>query len=578
MNHRSVNAIGALALLGAAAAVAIAFRTLPAAMDLRAMTWDAAQHAIIGLDVYDHIRRVEPVALLLRLQAEHWWPPLFGILSLPAWMIGGRELSSPSLVSFASYCLIPPFAWLAVRRLTSRAAAIAIALIALFFLRSPQMLEMSTWSMLEPVAALFTVASLGLFLAGAGTRARNWAYGLAGASTLLKYHYGFFLLVTLGSATWFELPPDERRNVVRASWSRVRRFWIPLTIVALLAIARRLEESVSSDPRLPGVPTIIWIGYVAALIVIAVRRAGAREFWVSVPGPIRRFVSCGLIWPMITVVDPSKAQAWYRQLGVVTDPPATLSVQLDVLRRYLTDDYFFGQLMLIAAAAGLLLCLIEGARRSRADVLAVGLHAIWPIALMTLSKYRIEPRFLATMIAAMMLAAVIGWTLALERRWSATVGVALVAVLIADAIVRTPAWHEMMAKRRVYFYLSSDPPHGFVVATVAAFSQRQPVLIVLPRDIEVVSPTIRLGLRLAMPAVSPADVVVRGGGEQRFAERLGKFRGGFAGVETSPADLQRLAAASGLRVESLTRGPVLPDGSRALLVAHLRISPTKPSP
>src|SRR5688572_16134463 len=280
------------------------------------MTWDAAAHALIGIDAFDHIRRVEPLLLLLRLQAEHWWPPLFGILSLPAWVIGGRELSSPSLVSLASYCLIPPFAWLAVRRLTSHAGAIAFALIALFFLRSPQMLEMSTWSMLEPVAALFTVASLGLFLAGSGTRARNWAYGLAGASTLLKYHYGFFLLVTLGAATWFELPLHERRNVLRLAWSRVRRFWIPLTIVASLAIARRVEESVGSDPRLPGVPTVIWIGYVAALIWVAVRRASARELWSSLPEPIRRFVSCGLIWPMITVIDPANAQAWYRQLGV----------------------------------------------------------------------------------------------------------------------------------------------------------------------------------------------------------------------------------------------------------------------
>src|SRR6185436_12419030 len=195
--ERAATLAGALALLLVSTVVAVRFRAMPPAVDLRQMTWDAAQHALIGLDLFDHLGRLDLFHFVLRLQEEHWWPPLFGILSLPAYAIGGRKLSSPSLVSFASYCAIPLVAWMLVRRFTRALPLFGAALIALFFLRSPQFIEMSAWSMLEAVATLFALLAFYFFAA----EKRAWAYGFAGASTLLKYHYGFFLLITLGVAT-----------------------------------------------------------------------------------------------------------------------------------------------------------------------------------------------------------------------------------------------------------------------------------------------------------------------------------------------------------------------------------------
>jgi hypothetical protein len=203
-------------------------------------------------------------------------------------------------------------------------------------------------------------------------------------------------------------------------------------------------------------------------------------------------------------------------------------------------------------------------------VIAVACHALWPVALMTMSAYRIESRFLATMIGAMMLAAVLGWTLLAERRAVLLVAVAAVAaLLVADQVRRTDEWKTLLAKRRVYGYLSSDPPHGFVVATVRTFTRNEPVLIVLPPDIEVVAPTIRLGLRINMPDVRADRVVVRGGSERRLAERLRRFRGGLVGAAVEPELLRRLAAENGMRVLSVDRGPALPDGQRSLLIARI---------
>ncbi|HEU4522752.1 MAG TPA: hypothetical protein VFT12_12160, partial [Thermoanaerobaculia bacterium] len=546
---RIVSASGALLLLFAAASIGIRFRAMPPPTDLRAMTWDAASHALIGLDVFDHVRRLEPLLLLLRLQAEHWWPPLFGILSLPAWAIGGRELTSPSLVSLASYCLIPLFAWLAVRRIATAIPLVPLGLVAIFLLRSPQLIEMSTWSMLELAAALFAGAALYCFLAGPESRARNWAYGLAGASTLLKYHYGFFLLVTFGVATLAELDPAQRRAFALQLkiWLRRRAVWIPGAVLIAAVTVRLIEERIDPDPSMPGVPTLVWIAYILTLITLLVKRALARSVWAVIPSLLQRYIRYGLIWPMVWLVDLANAQAWYRELRVRSDPPALWIDQLRELRRYLTDDYFLSPIVMTVAAIGLALCIIEGVRRRSIPLLAVALHGVWPVALMTLSKFRIESRFLSTFMVALVISAALGWTLTLARRATflrIALGVILLAVIAGDVSSRQDEWEAHLARRRVYGYLSSDPPDRFVRATIEQFKAGLPVLILLPDDIDVVSPTIRLGLRLALPNVRPDRIEVRGGSIRRFEQRLRKFRGGLVGVETDPATLHRIAEAN----------------------------------
>ncbi|HUP46990.1 MAG TPA: hypothetical protein VM779_15900, partial [Thermoanaerobaculia bacterium] len=482
MRSRSLLTVTGVVLLTIAAAViGVRFRLLPPPVDLRAMTWDAASHALIGLDLFDHIRRLEPLLLLLRLQAEHWWPPLFGILSLPAWAFGGRELTSPSLVSLASYIVIPPIVWLSVRRVTSAVPLMALGLVAVFLLRSPQLLEMSAWSMLELSATLFAALAFFFFLGGRGSRARNWGYGFAGASTLLKYHYGFFLLVTFGAATILELTPEERRDLGRALVSRLRQraIWIPALAVAAAVAARLIAEQFDPDPALPGVPTILWIAYIALLVAMLVRRPRTRELWLSLPTPVRRFLSCGLIWPAVWSIDLANVQVWYRQLRVSSDPPARWAEQISELARYLTDDYFLGPVALTLGAAGLAISIVAGFRRRRIDLLAVAFHTIWPVALMSLSSFRIEPRFLSTMMAPLVLSAVLGWALLLERRPTAVriaASVVLLAVVAAEQLARTDAWGQHLVRRRVYVYLSSDPPDRFVRATVQASARGEPVL------------------------------------------------------------------------------------------------------
>lgn len=568
-------AIGTVLLIIAAGWIAVRFRALPPAVDLRQMTWDAASHALIGLDLFDHIRRFEPLRLLLRLQEEHWWPPLFGVISLPAYVIGGRQLSSPSLVSLISYCLIPAFAFLSIRRVTTAVPLVAWSLVALLFFRSPQFIEMSTWSMLELVATLFAAASFYFFLAGPHSRARNWAYGLAGASALLKYHYGFFLLVTLGAATLMEMEGSELRAAGRYVWSHLRRrtVWIPALILAGAIIARRISETGDPNPWIPGVPNLIWIAYFITLMVMLIRRTRTKAIWETLPVPIRRFMSCGLIWPAVWFIDLANVQAWYRELRVTSDPPAQWSDQLRVIAKYLVNDYVLGPAILAVAVVGLVISIVEGARRRHVGLLALTFHAIWPAALMSFSKFLVESRFLSTVVMAFFVSAAAGWTLFLERRRTAlriAGGSALLGVLISEQAAATVDWEQQLVRRRVYCYASSDPPDQFVRATVTAFSQGLPVLIVLPPDIDVVAPTVRLGIRLDLADVPPHAVEVKSGGTARLVQRLRRFPGGLVGMETDSATLRRLVEKAGLEVVSEARGPLLPGHpERSLLIARV---------
>jgi hypothetical protein len=577
VRQRLATSIGALLLVIAAAWIAASFRALPPAVDLRGMTWDAARHALIGLDTFDYLRRFELLGLLVRLQDEHWWPPLFGIVSLPAYLIGGRRMSSPSLVSLAAYCLLPGIAWLAIRRMTTNVPLLAWGLVALFFLRSPMLIEMSAWSMLEPVAALFALIAFCCFLSDPGSRARNWAYGLAGASTLLKYHYGFFLLVTLGVATFAELDRDGVSAAVRYARLHLRRasIWIPTLILAAAVVARSTTGPGGPLPWIPSVPNLLWIGYVVALIVATFRRVQTGHSpWEGLPAPVGRFITCGLIWPMIWCIDPANVRAWYRELITVREAsPARWADQIQAIAQYLVHDYSLGPAVLVVVLAGLAISMTEGIRRRHGGLIALTLHAIWPAALMSLSSYPMESRFLSTLAVCLYTSAAAGWTLFIARGGTAlriAATSALLGVLMADQAARTPEWKEELAERRDYRYASSDPPDQFVRATVSAFRAGSAVLVVLPRDVYVVAPTIRLGIRLARKDLRPDAIDVEEGDTALLAKRLRRFPGGLVGIELDPGALQRLVEQSGLKVVSLARGPALPEHpDRTLLVSRV---------
>jgi len=538
------------------------------------MTWDAACHALIGLDILDHLRRFEFIRLVVRLEDQRWWPPLFGVLSLPAYLIGGRRLSSPSLVSFASYCLLPAIAWLAVRRVSRAVPLLGWALVAMFFLRSPALIEMSTWSMLELAASLFAMGSLCCFLAGPQSRARNWAYALAGLSFLLKYHYGFFLLVTLTAATLAELQHDEWRAVIAAVQRTIRRrsTWIIVIAAASTIVARRIAETRSAHPVLPSTANVIWLTYITVVIAALVVWARTRRPpWGLLPTAVRRLITFGFAWPLAWLLDPGNVRAWLRELSVTTDPPARWIDQIRIIDFYTMRDYSLGSTVLAVALIGVVLAAIEGVRRRHVGLLALTLHALWPAALMSFSHYAVETRFLATPAVCLYASGAAGWVLFLERFRAIpriAFASALVALLIVDQTSRTAEWNRQLASRRVYGYASSEAPDAFVKATVSAFLRGQPVVIILPRTIAHLSPTIRLGLRLPMPDVGPDDVEVDGGDIESLAKRLHRFRGGMVGIDSDPATLRRVIEENHLRLVNEGRGPALPDDShRSLLIA-----------
>jgi hypothetical protein len=356
---------------------------------------------------------------------------------------------------------------------------------------------------------------------------------------------------------------------------REKKTWIALGILAAAIATRRIAEIRNPHPPIPSVPNLIWIGYIVALLIVFLHWMRTRRApWSTLPVTLQRFITCGLAWPLIWCIDPANVHAWYRELGVTTDPHASFIEQLRLLPFYFTRDYFLGPFILAIVLIGVVFSIVNGIRRRNVGLLALTAHAIWPVAVMALSSYRIESRFLSTMVVCLLTSAAAGWTLFAERRGTALrigVSVVVIALLAGDQAKRASNWERELVQRRIYCYASSDPPDRFVRETVKAFSTGDPVVIVLPQDIEVVAPTIRLGLRIDMKDVGPDLVDVgRAGSETLFAKRLRAFPGGLVGADTDPATLRRLIEANGLRVVSESSGPAIPGSAdRSLRIARV---------
>ena len=77
-------------LLSLATWNALPFRSLSLArQSVLTFSWDAASHTLIALDLADSIRILDPVQWLGVIFAEHWWPPLYGIVLSPFFLLFG---------------------------------------------------------------------------------------------------------------------------------------------------------------------------------------------------------------------------------------------------------------------------------------------------------------------------------------------------------------------------------------------------------------------------------------------------------------------------------------------------------
>jgi hypothetical protein len=501
-------------LLAAASAVGTAFRHLAlASLSPETTSWDAALHALSGLDFFDDMRLLRPLSAAAGLLSLHWWPPGFAFLSAPCFAIFGRTLPSATLPSFFSYLLAAPCAFLAAAVAlgnATRLEALAAALLAgAVMLTSPMLLEISAWPMLESTAGLVAAAAWMLaFLPG--RRAARATFLAGAAAFFLKYHYGFFLLATLAADVAL-----ESREALRPWAPRLAaalRKPIPLLVLSLAALVAALRlalEAAGGDAKariLPSVSNVLWLLYVLALVWSAVRRDTVRAFLSDLPPRAKDFLFWGVLPCAMWCLDPANVRAWYRQFFQLSQTPVRNPLaQLTTFGQVLSGDYLIDPALAVALVGVLVLAFVL-APSPRVRLFA--LFPLWPVLLMSLGRYPVEARFLASSFPSAVAAATLG-VLLLSRRAGPRAGPAVLALLLAAAaaVAFRPASRARLVseleERSTYRYALEGEDLARARREIAAAST-------LPRP-EVpadspVWPTVRLAVRLSRPAVPPDAV------------------------------------------------------------------------
>ena len=515
-----VDAGVAAALAPLALLVALPFRAEAIARtSLTSLGWDAALHATEGLDLFDDLRLVRPLDALGLLASRHWWGPLWALVSAPLQAAFGPSLAAASLPSLVAFVLAPSMAFLLARRLAPAGGLMTSALSALLvtglFLRSPMLLETSAWPMLESLGGLLALLAFLFFARREERGARRAAFLVGAAVFLLKYHFGLFVLATLAVVVLREETPEARRRLGAAAHGLLLRGTGAgiLALAAVLAATRGILEVRGEDGlarHAPSIPNVAWGALVLFILLLAFRRRAFTEAWAGASATFRDLVFFALLPPAVWCLDPANVRGWYRQIFQPTDAPERNPLaRLAAFGSFLRDDYTLGAFPAGLVLLGLLLALVLPGQRTRR---ALAAFAIWPVLLMSLSAYPVEPRFLACLVPGLLAAAVAGLGAGASRLGERARDTALAAEFVLLAVVYDGAhWRAECSARAPYRFSYGAAEvvavNAAVNAAVAAAPERGPIRLWLPAD-PPVWPTVRLALRLERRDISPEDLTV----------------------------------------------------------------------
>jgi hypothetical protein len=349
-----------------------------------------------------------------------------------------------------------------------------------------------------------------LFARRAETRMRRAAFLVGAALFFLKYHFGFFALGTFLAVVLVEETPEARERLGTAA----RAFLLRgagagiLALAAGLASVRAILETRRADALarfLPSVPNVVWGTLVLFAVLLFFRRRAFVQTWRGASGALRDSVLFGLLPPAAWCLDPANVRGWYRQVFQPTPVPERNPIaRLATLGGFLKNDYTLGAWPAAFVLVGLLAALVLRGDTTRR---ALAAFAVWPVLLMSLNAYPLEPRFLACLVPGLLTGAVAGLAALLARLGRAREP-ALAAAAVLLCLGLDPArWRAERDSRSLYAYAWGPTEVAAVNAALAAAPASGPVRLRLPAEPSV-WPTVRLALRLARRDLPPKDVDV----------------------------------------------------------------------
>lgn len=538
-------------------------------------SWDTALHTLVALDLADSIRRLDIVQIFITIFDHHWWPPFYGVLLSPFFLFLGRSLDNAGLVSFLAYIAMPATAWIVVQHIF-RSKALpwwTFFAIALLFVRSPMLLEMSAWSMFEMVGGFLGLLGWLAFVHRERARYARAAYLVGTLLYFTKYHYGFFLISTFFVFTLFEETSDTRQRL----WLTVRPYLIskPARILGCTAlffiVVRVIFEwqgfQKSEIEYIPTVPNVLYTILIITVVLCFYKNSHVASIWQALPPRLRDFWYCTIMPILFWLLIPGNLRAWYRQTLQASQHKAYFFQKTYAVYTFFRDEYIFTVPALLFLVVGLFLAICT----CRKNKILCGMvaYSLWPILLMSLNTFPLEARFLGCLFPTLIVTSICGWVQFLAYRLSIGFRLAASGVLVFIGLLslsEAQQWHQTMQQRAKYRYQYSQEDTKFMAAIIAQSTAQSPTLISLPEGVWV-SPTIRLALRLQHTNLSPQDIIVDNKPLKQLLRENKRLTSTslIIGCEKSPANLAILQESFAGKRLQFAPGPELP-----LAKSHLR--------
>jgi hypothetical protein len=258
----------------------------------------------------------------------------------------------------------------------------------------------------------------------------------------------------------------------------------------------------------PSISNTIWFLYVGCIVWGVTQRRVLARGWPRLPERVREFARYGLVPCGLWCLDPANVRGWYRQLFQDTDAPVRNPlVQLRTLAEAGLTEYspLFGVGVFVLFGIALALRLAPSSRFRW-----MALFGVWPVILMSLSRYPVEARFIGCLVPTFMAAAVWGWLLFFRRLPGLLGAAALAGTCGAFALALAwPASRSHLSaelRTRAPYRYRLWPEDASRARQLADEAERAAAPAVPGRS--PLWPTVRLLVRTRMAHVTPGAVTV----------------------------------------------------------------------
>jgi len=463
-----------------------------------------AKNAWLGLELARDIRALDPLGLLVDLNAHSSWPFGFSLLLVPFLLAGGASFTAASALSLVSFALLP----LAVVALARRVAPDGIGLVAggaaaALLVASPLLATFATLVMRECTGLLLTLVASTLYLAARerpSLGSWRWVAAAFLALFFVKYNYGLLWLVATSIHAALETPSEARRRwrLRLAGWNPLRRDSPPLSRWLALSVLVLVATQAFGGSTGNVLFALLWLWTLALAPVIWRHRESLRRRFPSLASPARAALEIVIVplWIWSLVPQPVHPKG---VLDFLVNRASGEPIAARVTRYLAAFDgqYASSFVVDVAIATGCILGIVLGWRVSAAWRYLI-LTAALPFVLTVAHPYVVE-RFLLTSLGALFLLAALGIARAVAT--AGRVALVLLAVALAAAVVvaiDTGALPPSRAVSDIYLAYSGPPalrpvlaalpvldPDGERVAVLGTFNELGQELVfwtLAPRD------------------------------------------------------------------------------------------------